>query len=420
MRRKHLVILILLLVSAFSVTSAVDFADIYYFFGEESLYSLENTGLAIFPTLIIPSGGEFEGMGQAYTAVARDASFFDANPAASATLELTELTFVHNNWIADASIDGMLYTYRTGDLGLAAGGKFLHIPFTEYDALSRQVSSGRYSEGTVGLNVSYNFMRDFDYPGLSVGATVKTAYRYIPQQIAPDQSAVGFAADMGVLTRFDFLKQFSSRSPNFAVGLAARNMGPPIRNEPLPSQVTTGVAYSPVRPVVIATDLIVPVSLAPGVGAPLPGVAIGGSVRVTPFFTAQTGLLLRFTGSRFSMGATIDLADISIDVNYNLDLATQLANLDRFSVQARLNFGDEGRGALRDLVDKYYLEAWQASAIGDVERAIEYSRRALELDPTFTPAQELLSVSLDTRQLQQDLRAIDLESIGESLGAEEE
>lgn len=420
MRRNRFAILFLLLLCVTGIGATVDFADIYYFFGDDSLYSLENTGLTIFPTLIIPSGGEFEGMGQAYTAVSRDASFFDANPAASSTLELTELTFVHNNWIADASIEGMLYTYRTGDLGLAAAGKFLHIPFTEYDALSRQVSSGRYSEGTVGLNVSYNFLRDFDFPGVSVGATVKTAYRYIPQQIAPNQSAVGFAGDLGVLTRFDFLKQFSSRTPNFAVGIAARNMGMPVRGEPLPSQINTGVAYSPIRPLVIATDIIVPVSLAPGVGAPLPGGAIGASVRVTPFFTAQTGLLLRFTGSRFSMGATIDLADISIDVNYNLDLGTQLANMDRFSVQARLNFGDGGRGALRDLVDRYYLEAWQASAIGDVETAIEYSRKALDLDPTFTPAQELLAVSLDTRQLQQDLRAIDLESIGESLGTDGE
>lgn len=394
---------------------SLEFSEIYATVGEGAEDRVVNTGLTVFPTLIIPVGGEFEGMGQAYTAVARDASFFDANPAASATLEFTELTFVHNNWIADTSLEGVLYTRRFNEAGIAAGGKFLHVPFTRYDALSQQVAGGRYSEGTVGLNVSYNFARSYEFPGVAVGATVKTAYRYVPTQIAADQSVVGFAGDLGVLSRFDFLKRFSSRSPNFAVGAAARNFGPPVRGEPLPSQVTSGIAYSPIRPVTVATDLIVPVSLAPGVPAPSIGGAVGVSVRVTPFFAAQTGMLLRWGGSRFSLGASLDLTDVSVDVNYNLDLATQFTNIDRFSVQARLNFGDEGRGALRDLVDRYYLEAWQASALGETQTAIEYSRKALELDPTFTPAAELLRISLDSQQLQRDLRSIDLESIGESL-----
>ncbi|MFW6313491.1 MAG: UPF0164 family protein, partial [Spirochaetota bacterium] len=310
------------------------------------------------------------------------------------------------------------YTRRAGDLGLAVGGKFLHVPFTEYDALSRQVSGGRYSEGTAGVNASYNLFRSYDFPGISVGATLKSAYRYVSPQIAADQSAIGFAGDFGILSRFDFLKSYSSRSPNFSVGLAARNFGPPVGGEPLPSQFNAGVAYSPIRPVIIATDMILPVSLAPGIPAPAIGGAIGASVNVTGFFSAQAGMLLRWGGSRFSLGATLDLTDISVDVNYNLDLATQFTNIDRFSVQARLNFGDEGRGALRDLVDRYYLEAWQASALGELDVAIEYSQKALELDPGFSPASQLLRISLDTRQLQRDLRAIDLESIGESLDAD--
>ncbi len=393
---------------------AVEFSDIYASIGAGSEDRLANVGLTIFPTLIIPVGGQFEAMGQAYTAVASDASFFDANPAASSTLEYTELTFVHNNWIADTSIGGLVYTRRISNLGLAVGGKFLHVPFTRYDTASRQVAGGRYSEGTVGVNVSYNFLRSYSFPGVAVGATVKTAYRHVPQEIAPNQSAVGFAADIGVLSRFDLLKRFSARAPNFAVGVAARNFGPPVEGEPLPSQITGGIAYRPVRPVIVATDLIVPLSLAPDVPAPPIGGAVGASVRITPFFSAQTGMLLRPGGSRISMGATLTLADISVDVNYNLDLATQFKNLDRFSIQARLNFGDEGRRALRELVDQYYLEAWRASAAGELDTAIEYSQRALDLDPTFTPAARLLEITLATRELQRDLRAIDLEGLGET------
>ncbi len=408
---------IVILVSLVAVAPgfAVEFSDIYARLGQSGVDRVRNTGLTIFPTLLIPAGGRFEAMGQAYTAVASDASFLDANPAASASLSFTELTFVHNNWIADTSIEGVGYARRIGDFGFGVGGKFLHVPFTEYTTTTRQGGSGRYSEGTVGVNASYNFLRSFVFPGVSVGATLKAAYRMIPEQIAAGQSAVGVAADIGLLSRFDLLKGFSSRSPNFGAGLALRNFGPPVRGEPLPSQIVTGVAYSPIRPVTVATDLIVPVSLAPGVPAERVGGAAGMSVRVAPFFSVQSGMLLRWGGSRFSMGASLELADFSLDVNYTLDLATQFRNLDRVSVQARVNFGDEGRKALRDLVDRYYLDAWRASAIGNLNLAIEKSARALELDPGFTPAEELLAISLLTRALQEDLRAIDLDSIADRL-----
>lgn len=398
---------------------SLDFNDIYTFIGEPAENQTTNAGLSLFPTLLIPIGGEFEGMGQAYTAVARDVSFLEANPAASSSLEFTEITFVHNNWIADSTLDGVVYTQRAGEFGFGAGGKFLHLPFTEYDERSRQVAGGRYSEGTVGVNASYNFFRSFYFPGVAIGATVKGAYRYVPPAIALNQSAVGVAADVGLLSRFNLFKFFASRTPNFAVGASARNLGPPIDGVPLPTVVTAGIAYDPVRPLTIATDVIIPFSLAPGVPAPPIGGAAGFSVQITRFFSLRSGLLLRWGGSRLSAGATLALTDFSIDMNYNLDLGTQFAFMDRFSVQARLNFGDEGRETLQDRVDHLYLDAWRASASGDTDRAIRLAREALDLDPAFTPASELLQLSLETEDLQRTLRQIDLESIGERLEQEE-
>ena len=403
--------------------SALEFTDIYAIFGADADTNASNTGLYIFPTLVIPAGGEFEGMGQAYTAVARDASFFDANPAGSATLAFTELTFVSNNWIADSRVEGVQYSRRLGDIGLndlgvAIGGKFLFVPFAEYDATGRQGASGGYSEGTIGINGSYNFDfgRSYEFQGLSVGATIKSAYRYVPQQIAPDQSALGVAADVGVLTRFNFLKPYSSRSPNFGVGIAARNFGPPVRGEPLPSLLSGGIAYLPLPAITIAADALLPLSFVASSPAPSFGGAFGLAVRVSRFFTAQTGFRYLPGAPRFTMGANLDLTDVSIDVNYTLDLITDPEDLlNRFSIQARLNFGDEGRGALRDLVDNYYLEAWRASALGEFAQAVELTEKALALNPEFTPARELRDLSLETLQLQADLRAIDLESIGDAL-----
>jgi hypothetical protein len=300
----------------------------------------------------------------------------------------------------------VLYAIRFDDLGFAIGGKFLHVPFTALDQFGQQHGSSRYSEGTVGLNVSYNFLHSYEFPGVAVGATLKTAYRYVPAVIAPEQSAVGFAADLGVLARFNFLKGFSSRTPNFAVGLSARNFGLPVEGEPLPSQLTAGLSYAPARPVTVALDAMLPVSLAPDVPAERFGGAVGVSVDITEFLSARTGMLLRFGGSRFSIGATVDLADISIDINMNLDLVTQLTSLDRFSVQARLNLGDRERKRIQALVDGYYLSAWVNYTSGDLGRALRNAMAALEIDPEFTPASELLDLLEQAIELDANLRAI--------------
>jgi hypothetical protein len=301
---------------------------------------------------------------------------------------------------------------RFDDLGIGFGGKLLHVDFSRYGADTTQRASGLYTEGTVGANVSYNFLRDFYYPGLSVGATVKTAYRTIPEIIAPGQSAVGIAADLGVLTRLNFLKYYASRSPNFAAAIALKNFGPPIQGEPLPSQITTGVAYSPIRPVLIALDFILPVSLARGVDADTPSGALGVAVQITPFFSAQTGFLYRLGDSRFTLGATLELPDVTLVTNYTLDRATQFERFNRISIQAQLNLGDRGRGELRDKVDQLYLDAWAASVGGELETAVRMLNEALALDPTFVPATELLETTQRTLDLQEELRAIDLEGLG--------
>ncbi|MDR3201239.1 MAG: UPF0164 family protein, partial [Spirochaetales bacterium] len=113
---------------------AADFNDIYGdAAGQFDFLQDPNTGLTVFPILTIPLGGEYEGMGTAYTAVARDSSFFDANPAASSMMKYTELSVMHNNWIADTNIEGIAYTNREDNIGYAFAGKFLYVPFTGYD-----------------------------------------------------------------------------------------------------------------------------------------------------------------------------------------------------------------------------------------------------------------------------------------------
>jgi hypothetical protein len=367
-----------------------------------------NTGLTAFPTLTIPFGGEYEAMGTAYTAVGRDSSYFDANPASSATLDYTELSLLHNNLIADANLEGMIYTMRFENLGLGAGGKLFHVPFTEYDIMGYQQQSFRYGEFVGGVNVSYNFFHSFNFHGVAVGANLKTAYRSIPSSIEPGQSGFGVMGDLGVLTRFDFLKPYPARDRNFSVGATLRNFGPPVKEDPLPTSLRAGIAYKPLRPVLLSFDLGKPVRFFSD--KPVPGFewASGISVAVTDFFGAQAGFHLKGGNPRFSLGSRVDLDNVRLHFNYTLDMTTQVSSVDRFSIQAGLNFGDRGRFEKQERVEEYYLDALVAFADGNIEKTIELCNAALELDPTFQPAQETKETAQRMQRLQNEMESIRL------------
>ncbi len=57
-----------------------------------------------------------------------------------------------------------------------------------------------------------------------MGANVKAAYRDIPTVFATGQSAFSVMADIGLLTRFNLFKFYSSREPNLSVGTAVKNL----------------------------------------------------------------------------------------------------------------------------------------------------------------------------------------------------
>jgi hypothetical protein len=368
----------------------------------------ENTGLSAFPTLSIPYGGEYEAMGTAYTAVGRDSTYFEANPASSSSLPHTELAVFHNNLIADASLEGAVYTIRFGELGLGAGGKFLHVPFTEYDIYGNQVEQIRYAEGIVGLNASYNFFHSFNFEGVAVGANLKGAYRSIPDRIASGQSAAGVMADLGVLTRFDLFKFYASRARNFSVGATIRNVGPPVQDDPLPSSVHLGVAYQPIEPLLISLEGVRPMHLFSDDPAPAFQYATGVSVAVTDFVDAQAGFHMKGGNPRFTVGSSVELRDITMQFNYTLDMTTQTDELDRFSVQASVNLGDLGRLSEQQRVEQYYLDALVAFAEGNIERTIELCQNALELDPEFQPARDTLETARRMQELQDEMESIQL------------
>jgi tetratricopeptide (TPR) repeat protein len=360
-----------------------------------------NAGLTAFPVLNIPMGGRSEGMAGAFSAVADDISFLEFNPAGSSMLKNTELAFFHNNWIADTKIEAAAFASRYKNLGFAAGGKWLFTPFTEYNLFGERVSKGYYSEAVAILNASYNFLSGYYFSGVSVGANLKGAFRFVPDYTdnedniiagsGKSQSAVMFMGDIGVLTRFDFLKPYQSRDRNMSFAFVMRNLGPPAMGDPLPSVMSAALSYKPMRPLLFAFDFSVPLNFQDPKLSEKPYWSTGVSVNVTNFLSMRAGLLAKHGNVRLAVGSAIVLKSIAIDVNYTLDLLTQLQPLNRVSVGVRFDLGDQGRGAFAAKVDELYLAGLDAYAAGNYAEAESLWNEALRMNPQFDPARESLA-----------------------------
>ena len=411
MRRNNLVYILVLILAIVAPSNAQQLPEQLLDLGNSlGLGAGTNAGLTAFPTLTIPAGGEYVSMASAYTAVARDVGYLDANPAAGSWLRETMLTFSHNNIIADAALENLAFTHRFDDLGIGAALRLLHVPFTQYDQSGAQVDSFRYLE-TVGiLNVSYNLFRSYYFHGLSVGANLKLAYRDIPDTIVANQSAFSVIGDIGLLTGFNVLKPFSSSSPNLTFGATLRNVGIPALGEPLPSEVLFGIGYAPLRQLLLSFDIGIPLVLF--VDAPPTPVHFAAGVRsdITDFLSIQAGFGVRNANPRIAMGVTVRLPSLDFHADYTLDATTQFTTVDRFSLQTTLKLGDAGRAARQAIVVGYYLDAAEAFARADYRLAVDLAQQALALNERFNPARELRDLA---QQLLDSLDVLEAIRIGE-------
>jgi len=403
--RFSIALLLLALSAPFAGANGADFYS--WWTGVWEQFVDPNSGLTSFPTLMVPMGGSFEGMGTAYTALARDSGFIESNPSASSVLKNTELSFSHHNWIADSTLEGVVYTMRFDDLGIGVGGKFLSVPFTAYNEWGASGAKSYITETVATLNASYNFFSSSKFYGLAAGTNLKVAYRGVPAEFAPNQSSFAFMTDIGLLTSFNLLKPYYSRSKNFSLGMALKNLGiVTLAGEQLPLTATAGFAYSPWRPMQVSCDLNVPLSLDPA-SAPAEkwNLAVGTTVEVAKFLSMQGGLLMKPGNPRISMGATVDLGTVNlvpliVVATYNLDLSGRAGPLDKFSVQARVTLGDRGRGALAQRIEDLFLLGVEQYADENYAGAIELWQQVLEIDPRHQAAAESILTAQEALSLQ--------------------
>src|SRR5574344_730564 len=282
----------------------------------------DNEGTTSFRSLLIPTGGRAESLGTAYTGLADDISFFDYNPSASSVLTETEISLFHNKWIADSALESAAATTRFGNFGMGASIKCFYVPFTEKDIFGEQVAASYYSETTAAVTLSYNFLAGYTFKGIALGVNLKSSFRSIPDYTDDntgaiisasglEQSAIAFMGDVGVLLRFNFAKFYSSREPNFRVGLAFTNVGAALTgfgsglvfDDPLPTRISIGASYKFIKPVTITAEFRQPLNLFDISSSEKWSAGAGVDVQITDFFAVIGGFLLQGANPRISLGS---------------------------------------------------------------------------------------------------------------------
>ena len=406
-KKKFISFLIILIFAAIQAY-AIDVSDISDVFTDLGyIGSSENEGTTSFRSLLIPVGGRSESLGSAYTGLCDDAGYINYNSAASCILNETQVCAFHNSWIADSKMDTLVYTTRIDNVGFGLQAGCLYMPFTEYNIFGERVNASYYTETNFAANISYNFLAGYDFKGFALGATVKGAFRSVPDYTDNDtdsiisysglkQSGVGIMADVGIMLQFNFLKFFASRTPNVRIGLSAQNLGASITgfgtksgikiDDPLPTFFAAGISCQ-FLPIITATfDIKQPVNLFHPDQYQLFSVSAGAILAFTKHFNLLVGAEIKGGNPRFSVGSELQLTNARLNFNYTLDLTSSLNPVNRISLSAKILLGDRGRAERQAIIDQLYLEGLEYYAASEWTKAIEKWEEVLLINKRYDPA----------------------------------
>lgn len=381
-------------------------------------------GEMTFRSLLIPAGGRMAGLNGAFTALANDITFFEANPAGSSSLKNTEIAFFHNAWIADSHLDSLFYSMRSNNFGYGASLRCFYVPFTEYGSYGERLSSGYYSETFLTFNVSYNFFSGYKFKGLSLGSNLKVGLASFPpfegqlsdgeestlkMRKANATSQMGFAtlADFGMQIKGDFFKNFDARDPNIFFGLALKNIGPPIKGNVAPASFSFGFAYQPIKILTFSFDGSIPINVANASHSGKPFFSAGLMFGITKYFNLLSGFGVKGGNPSFTLAGEVNFASVQLNACYTLDLTTQTTALNHIILGIKIIFGDRGRGAFQDKIESMYMEGLHLYQEKKYEEAIAVWEEVLKLNKHFEPAKRSIKSAKNMKLLQDELLKLD-------------
>jgi len=168
-------------------------------------------GSSGFTFLRLGNGARAGGMGEAFTAVADDATSIYWNPAGMASVEEVELNLTHNEWLVDIRFEQATVVNEMwgGAAGISFTGLFYGSldRYGEYPSLTPDGTFSPYD-----LAFAFGYARDI-IPNVAVGGAFKMIYSKIDFE-----SATGYAVDLGVTHR--------SRIEGLTIAASVLNLGP--------------------------------------------------------------------------------------------------------------------------------------------------------------------------------------------------
>lgn len=384
-----------------------------------------NAKIITFRSLYIPFGGRSEAMASAFTAMSDDISFLHYNPATSAVLPDTELAIFHTFLPGNSGIDTIAFSKRNNNGGYGVSLKNFYVPFIELNNAKRRISLGYYSEIIATFNLSYNFLIGYNFKGIAVGANFKLGFRGIPihsnnlkDKIEDDtnltNSTLAFMGDIGILMRFNLGKFYSSREPNFNVGLAIHNLGSSLRIfgveldsiDPLPSYASIGISYRIINPLIIAIEYQQPFNINnPNEEKFI--ASLGAEMKITDYIAIQAGFLMRGLNPKVTLGTSFEQNNLTLNVAYSLDLPVASEPINRISLSAKISFENKGKSLVQSEVDRLYSDGLRFYNNGEFEESIKVWNKALTLLPRFDPAKNAIHTAENAIKLRDNMQSIE-------------
>ena len=198
--------------------------------------------------LMITPGARQAAMGEAFVAVANDASAVFWNPAGLAYQQGKEATFMHVNWLPGLT-DDLFYeflSFRTSIEGVGTIG--VNVVYLNLGEQQRTSVTGRdlgtFNSSEYAITASYGTTVT---DNLAMGVALRFIYSNLSPVGAGTErgtgQASGFSFDVGLLYTFPFLNN------KLNWGMNISNMGPKIayideaQADPLPTNLRMGIAY---------------------------------------------------------------------------------------------------------------------------------------------------------------------------------
>lgn len=365
-----------------------------------------------FLQFLIPSGGRYEYLGVSFTALADDASFFEANPAGSAGLSRGEVALFHHSQIHDSHTETVSFARRTQNTGYGASVRAFS---SESDLKSffggnsgnskSSGGQGKQGKGFVAIaNASHTFCGQYRFKGVSFGCNFKMGFRK-----GKTDSRVTVAGDLGLRAAFSVAKNFGSNEPNMHVGLVLKNAGISVKIngsevEHLNPAIAVGFAYRPVYAFLFSLGLQQTLTKKES-----PVCSVGFMFFCTQHVTLLASAACKGKAYALSGGAEIRIGSFHLDMGYRYDQIFQAAHPHHVSVGLKWlipNGGTQADQAL--LVKESYLVGLRFYDQRRYQEAITAWQLTLRQDPGFEPAAEGIERARRFLKLHEKLSLFDI------------